>query len=253
MNSATEAFALQLARASRQATRFLRSRRLHRDARDDVIAAAMLWCWENRDNYSLTATLEVWFLGAVRNAYRDYRRGEIRSGTTEVVENMGAKDDPEYNTVLHDAVRALASNMDEIDRAIVQLTLDGKSQREVREALKMDIRTIERRLAKMRDTLPPSAHANTILRRVVTPAAPTSDHVDDALSHIDKEIEQLDFPPQHGKECPPCWRCKYFEGYMPGANKPVRMPITERSVKAAVLRTEKRKIEIASKVRDGAL
>jgi RNA polymerase sigma factor (sigma-70 family) len=253
MNSATEAFALQLARASRQATRFLRSRQLHSDARRDVLAAAMLWCWENRDNYSLTATLEVWFLGAVRNAYRDYWRGELRQGVTEIVENMGSKDDPEYNVMLQDAVRTMAANMDEIDRAIVQLTLDGKNQREVRETLKLSRDTVDRRLSKMRDKIPASAHVNTILRRVVTPAARASDEPMGGQSQIDKEIEALEFVPPQGKECPPCWRCKWFEGYMPGARRSLRMPIQERSVKAAVLWTERRKIRIAQEVRDGNL
>jgi RNA polymerase sigma factor (sigma-70 family) len=255
MNSAAEAFALELARASRQAMRFLRARGLTRDARNDVIAAAMLWCWENQDNYSLTATLDQWFLGAIRNAYRDYLRGEIRHGTTDVVESMGAKDDPEYNTMLQDAVKTLAANMDEIDRAIVQLTLDGKSQREVHTALSLDMRTVERRLAKMRDQIPESAHANTILRRIVTPMAADmyEGYNKDGESWIDKEIAALDFPPPSGKECPPCWRCKWFEGYMPGAGRSVRMPIQERSVKAAVLWTERRKIKIAQEVRDGNL
>lgn len=261
MSSAAETFTVTLARASRQANRFLRSRRLDKAARDDVIAAAVLWCWENRDNYSLTATLEVWFLGAVRNAYRDYRRGEMRDGVTEIVENMGAKDDPAYNVMLQDAVKTMVTNMDEIDRAIVRLTLDGKSQREVREALGLGHATIERRLAKMRDQIPESAHVNVILRRVVTPPLASDDgpHLsDDGVSNthqplIDKEIEALDFPPPAGKECPPCFYCKWFEGYMPSTRKSVRMPITERSVKAAVLWTERRKKHIAQKVRDGLL
>jgi RNA polymerase sigma factor (sigma-70 family) len=255
MNSATETFAVTLARASKQAMRFLRARGLTKDARDDVIAAAMLWCWENQNNYSLTATLEVWFLGAMRNAYRDYLRGEIRNGTTEIVENMGAKDDPEYNVVLQDAVATLAKNMDEIDRAIVQLTLNGKNQREVREALSVDARTIERRLAKMREQIPASAHVNTILRRIVTPPTPESDELDvNYKPQIDKEIEALEFVPPQGKECPPCWRCKWFEGYMPGkGNRYYRFNLNEVDVSEAVAKTEREKVRIAQEVRNGAL
>jgi RNA polymerase sigma factor (sigma-70 family) len=252
MNSATEAFALQLARASRQATRFLRSRRLHRDARDDVIAAAMLWCWENQDNYSLTTTLETWFVNAVRDAYRAYLRGE-RHGATEIVENMGAKDDPEYNTMLQDSVKTLVANMDEIDRAIVQLRLDDHTHTQISEALKIERSAITKRLNKMSAFLPSSAHVNTILRRIVTPPTPSSDSAGDHLSHIDKEIEALEFVPPQGKECPPCWRCKWFEGYMPGAHRPVRMPIVEPVVALAVSNTEAEKIRIAQEVRDGNL
>jgi RNA polymerase sigma factor (sigma-70 family) len=254
MTSAAESFAVTLARASRQAMRFLRSRQLHREARNDVIAAAVLWCWENQDNYSLTATLEQWFMGAIRNAYRDYLRGEIRNGTTEIVENMGAKDDPEYNVMLQDAVKTMVSNMDEIDRAIVQLTLGGKDQREVSQALTMDVVTIKRRIWKMRDQIPASAHVNTILRRAVTPAA--QDMAESSVDHqpaIDKEIAALEFAPPQGKECPPCHYCKWFEGYMPGERRLVRMEIHEPEVKRAVKNTEARKLEIAQAVRDGIL
>jgi RNA polymerase sigma factor (sigma-70 family) len=262
MNSAAEAFALQLSRASRQAMRFLRSRQLSKDARDDVIASAMLWCWENRDNYSLTTTLETWFVNAVRDAYRAYLRGE-RHGATEIVQEMGAKDDPEYNVVLQDAVRTLSSNMDEIDRAIVQLRLDDKTHKQIAMQMSLSVPTIERRLSKLRSQIPASAHVNMILRRVVTP--PTTNNYDgdettteqgrkEAYpSHIDKEIAALDFPPPSGKECPPCWRCKYFEGYLPGEHRSVRMPIQESEVREAVLNTEIRKIEIAQEVRDGLL
>jgi len=250
MNSAAEAFALQLSRASRQAMRFLRSRQLSKDARDDVIASAMLWCWENHDNYSLTTTLETWFVNAVRDAYRAYLRGE-RHGATEIVQEMGAKDDPEYNAVLRDAVRTLSSNMDEIDRAIVQLRLDDKTHSEIGLALKIERSAITKRLNRLSTFLPSSAHTNTILRRVVTPPKPPSDDLHGEASNIDKEIAALDFPPPPGKECPPCWRCKYFEGYLPGEHRSVRMPIQEPEVREAVLNTEQRKIEIAQEVRDG--
>jgi RNA polymerase sigma factor (sigma-70 family) len=260
MTSAGEVFVLQLARASRPATKFLRARNLSRDDRDDVIAAAMLWCWENRANYSLTTTLDTWFVNAVRNAYRDWRRGEARDGATEIVENMGAKDDPEYNVTLRDAVKTLAANMDEVDRAIVSLTLDGKDQREVREALNLSRTTIDRRMSKMRDTLPESAHVNTILRRVVTPATTSNYDGDETQteqgrkegnpSGIDKEIAALEFAPPAGKDCPPCWRCKWFEGYLPGNHVPMRMPITEADVALAVSNTEVEKIRIANEVRD---
>jgi RNA polymerase sigma factor (sigma-70 family) len=254
MNSAAEAFALQLARASRQAMRFLRVRGLTKDAREDVIAAAMLWCWENQDNYSLTATLEQWFLGAIRNAYRDYRRGEIRSGTTEIVENMGAKDDPEYNAVLRDAVRTLEANMDEVDRAIVQLRLDDKTHSEISATLSIERSAITKRLNRLGAFIPSSAHVNTILRRSITPKADdTYEGRANGDSWVDHEISQLEAMPKHGADCPPCWRCKWFEGYMPGPHVPMRMPIREPEVRDAVLDTEARKIEIAQEVRDGSL
>jgi DNA-directed RNA polymerase specialized sigma24 family protein len=257
MSSAAEVFALQLARASGKANKFLHSRGLTRDDRDDVIAAAILWCWENRNNYSLVTTLDTWFVNAVRDAYRAWRRGEMRNGTTEIVENMGSQDDPAYTVMLRDAVKTLSKNMDEVDRAIVALILDGKEQREASIALGIGLTQLKARLRVMRDQLPESAHKNTILRRVVTAPKPDLDATDTWAhvepSAIDKEIAALDFPPPSGKDCPPCWRCKWFEGYLPGANKPVRMEIVEPDVKAAVANTEAEKIRIANEVRDGTI
>jgi hypothetical protein len=70
---------------------------------------------------------------------------------------------------------------------------------------------------------------------------------------IDKDIERLDFPPPSGKECPPCWRCKWFEGYKPSKHKSLRFPVTEPEVREAVLDTEARKIDIAGRVRAGTI
>lgn len=153
--------------------------------------------------------------------------------------------------MLQDAVRALESNMDEIDRAVVRMRLDDKTHSEISTALKIERSAITKRLNKLSAQLPSSAHVNTILRRVVGPT--DSDNASDALSQIDKDIAALEFAPAQGKECPPCWRCKWFEGYLPGPRKDVRMDINERSVKAAVLWTERRKKRIAQEVRDGNL
>src|SRR5580700_3930930 len=117
----------------------------------------------------------------------------------------------------------------------------------------MDVVTIKRRIWKMRDQIPASAHVNTILRRAVTPPAISSDDASDKLAPIDKEIEALEFAPPQGKECPPCHYCKWFEGYMPGERRLVRMEIHEPEVKRAVKNTEARKLEIAQAVRDGIL
>jgi RNA polymerase sigma factor (sigma-70 family) len=249
MKNPVDVFVVQLARASRLAGRFLRARNVSRADKDDILATAMAWCWANRASYSLTATIDTWFMGAVRHAYRDYRRGESRNSTSYVAE-MASQDDPSYTATLRDAVESLSKNMDEVDRAIVSLTLDGKSHGEVSVALEIERSAITKRLNKMRDQLPESAHTNTILRRVITPVSP-----DDAgkLTVIDKDIAALDFPPTHGKECPPCWRCKWFEGYLPGDKISMRMPITEAEVRDAVQHTEAEKIRIATGVRDGTI
>ena len=66
-------------------------------------------------------------------------------------------------------------------------------------------------------------------------------------------LEKLEFSPAAGKDCPPCWRCMWFEGYMPAGKRETRMKIEEAEVREAVKNTEARKIEIAQQVRDGIL
>src|ERR1700676_853973 len=96
MDRAEEIFTMQLARAAgKKANKFLRARGLQKSDRDDVISAALLWCWENRANYSLTPTLETWFMNAVRNAYQDMQRHTLPT-SDESLDNMGGADET-YN------------------------------------------------------------------------------------------------------------------------------------------------------------
>jgi DNA-directed RNA polymerase specialized sigma24 family protein len=257
MTSAAESFALTLARASRQANRFLRSRQLDRASRDDVIAAAMLWCWENRDNYSLTATLEIWFLGAVRNAYRDYLRGEARDGATEIVQDMGAPDDTSVRAQALQAVEKIqqrVATMPEVQQKIAALILKQWTHNEIREELNVanaQIPEVRRKLAPLMRLIPDTPDTRWIIRSAVTPAAISSDDASDQLSSIDREIEALEFAPPQGKDCPPCWLCKWYQGFLPGDRKSVRMEISEAEVRDAVRDTEAEKIRIAQEVRDG--
>jgi hypothetical protein len=59
--------------------------------------------------------------------------------------------------------------------------------------------------------------------------------------------------PKHGKDCIPCWLCKWYEGYMPAERKSVRMEIKEPEVHDAIAATEAEKVRIAQEVRDGNL
>lgn len=79
MNEADD-FMQALLRASKTRLYFLRSMR--RADRDDAIAMAIAWCWENREKFDPTrGTLEVWWSGALRNAIQTIRRGVARHET----------------------------------------------------------------------------------------------------------------------------------------------------------------------------
>ncbi|HKD76184.1 MAG TPA: hypothetical protein VKB76_11850 [Ktedonobacterales bacterium] len=69
-----DAITMALAGASNKAARFLHKRNVQREDREDILNDALLWCWENRNSYSLTTSLDTWFVNAVRDAYKRYRR-----------------------------------------------------------------------------------------------------------------------------------------------------------------------------------
>jgi DNA-directed RNA polymerase specialized sigma24 family protein len=247
MTSPGEVFVMQLARASRKANFLVR--RLSRPDREDILAEAMAWCWVNRANYSLTTTLETWFVGAVRDAMKTWRRGEIREAAKSLA------DIPTGDSTLADAearssAQALANALPAEYKTVAKMQMEGKTRAEMlQQGVSRDTYDAARERIKQLSKLIPDAHE---YRRVLRASAPISDK-QPRYSSIDREMAALEFPPPRGNDCPPCWRCKWFEGYLPGAHRPTRMDIVERNVKAAVLRTEKRKVEIAYKVRDGAL
>jgi DNA-directed RNA polymerase specialized sigma24 family protein len=251
-HNASEVFTMQLARAAaKQANRFLAARGLQRSDRDDVIAAAMLWCWENRDNYSLTTTLETWFMNAVRNAYQDLKRNELPT-SDESMESMGGGDETYNIAAAESSARALIGALTQPHKVVAVLTMRGYTREEMigKGMSKRTIDEAHQRIKQLRRLLPDMNDSQILAKYRTVPTVP-SDDADDQLSGIDSALEQLDFAPPAGKECPPCWRCMYFEGFMPSGKRETRMDIADADVREAVKSTEARKISIAQQVRDG--
>ena len=248
--SPAEVFITQLARASaKQAHGFLRARGLQSSDRDDVISAATLWCWTNRNNYSLTTTLETWFMNVVRDAYKALQRGELPL-SDESIENLGGAD-VTYNIVeAESSVAAISAGLTRIERRIAVMTMEGYTKADMldRGVREIDIRDARSTIKRMRELLPDESNYRILIR---TPSATSSDDLEDSPSSIDIELEQLDFAPPAGKDCPPCWRCMWFEGFMPDGKRSTRMEIADADVREAVRVTEARKIEIAQQVRNG--
>jgi DNA-directed RNA polymerase specialized sigma24 family protein len=250
MDRAEEIFTMQLARAAgKQANSFLRSRGLQKSDRDDVISAALLWCWENRANYSLTTTLETWFMNAVRDGYKVLRRGELPL-SDESIDQM-ASADPTYDAVAAESsAKALIDALTPVDKEIAILVMEGYTYREInkRGYASDAINGAQKRIKQLRRLLPEESRSKRLIQ---TTAAAVSDDAGDQLSGIDAELERLEFAPPAGKDCPPCWRCMWFEGFMPSGKRATRMEIEDPEVREAVKVTEARKIEIAQRVRDG--
>jgi len=205
-----------------------------------------LWCWENRASYSLTTTLETWFMNAIRDAYKNLKRNELPSAA-ESIDNIVGYEDPTYSTVAAESsARALLNALTPVDKEIAVLTMEGYTYREIwkKGYPKQTIDEAHQRIKQLRRLVPDEARSKRLLQTVVTSPAIDSDN-------IAVEIEQLDFPPHHSKDCPPCWRCMWFEGFMPSGKLEVRMKIRDAEVREAVKNTEARKVEIAQRVRDG--
>src|ERR1700728_2832269 len=235
--SPAEVFITQLARASaKRANGFLRARGLQSSDRDDVISAAVLWCWTNRNNYSLTTTLETWFMNAVRDAYKALQRGELPL-SDDSIENLGGADST-YNIVeAESSVAAISAGLTRTERRIAVMTMEGYTKSDMldRGVREIDIRDARSTIKRMRELLPDESNYRILIR---TPSATSSDDLEDSPSSIDMELEQLDFAPPAGKDCPPCWRCCYFLGFLPDGKRNTRMDIVDPEVLEAVSNTE---------------
>jgi DNA-directed RNA polymerase specialized sigma24 family protein len=259
MTSAVEVFVIELARNSKRAERFIRH--LPKADREDILQSALAWCWENRESYSLTTSLETWFVNAVRDAHKAWNRGESQGAP--IVGELMSTSEPSAEAEILQIKQQLITRIAEMplkERQIAALLMRQWTYQEITAKLQVADKTISevrRKLAPFKRHLPKGERVGHLFRRMliptVTPKAPTSDEPPDDASAIDAELQSLDFPPEHGAECPPCWRCMWFEGWLPGDNKSVRMPIVEEDVRKAVEATERRKIEIATEVQNGDL
>jgi len=247
MTSAAETFVVELARsASQRSHRLLRG--LSKEDADDVLSTALLWCWETRDAHDpATEDLEEWFIRALKKARREYRSDNRSSRAKPLLDSISIQDDTLVQA-------SAASTADVLERALnpqeltVLRVMDANNwsfHKAVRvcglssyegEILRMQLKKIKDELPTLREWRKP------MLRRVID----SDDLKQGEQSPIDKEISQLDFPPEQGKDCPPCWKCRWYDGWTPVRYRPTRLADAE--VQAAVQRTEAEKIRIADSV-----
>jgi len=248
MTSAGEVFVIQLARASRKAKQIVGY--LPRADREDILASALLWCWEHRDSYSLTTSLDTWFVNAVRDAYKTWRRGDQRNDA-KVLEAIPTGDSTLATVEAWEAATKLVTALPPEYRRVALLDAQGytRVEMEAKGIPKDTIDATRARIKQLRKLVPEDQD----YRRLMLKRAPPSSDEQYTQSYVDREIEQLEAMPRHGADCPPCWKCKWFEGYLPGAHKRVGMVIQEPEVAAAVAANEARKVDIAKRVRDGTI
>lgn len=214
MSSAAESFVIALGRASKRGHRYLRG--LSSADRDDVISTALLACWENRAAYKPDQSLDDWFMDALRVARNRFKRREHISAD-EFIEQMAVPDDTSIRAEVLEIVEKLQAN------------------------------PTKQNMRKLRQLIPEPLEFQRVLRK----SAEARDPYDQPMTRIDRELSQLDMPPKSNKDCPPCWRCMYFQGFMPTRYTPRRNVPNDEEVQRAVWATEEAKIAIAGAIQSG--
>lgn len=150
---------MQLARAgAKQADKFLSVRGTQKDDRDDIIAAALLWCWENREKYDpLVAQLDMWFIRAVRNAWESWRAKELPT-SEESLDKFGRVDETYAAAASESAARVLLEALPPDYKKIAILTMKGYTRRDMMNEgySKQLIDDTHKRIKQMRRLIPDS-------------------------------------------------------------------------------------------------
>jgi hypothetical protein len=248
MGSPVESFVIALARASKRGSYHLRG--LHGADKDDVIATALMWCWERRAKYDPQYTVEEWFDMMLRDARQKWlrwarfqKRDEGLTTASEFNEQMAEHlPDPTAEAAeAQSAARELMAMLEPDEREQISGIVRGSRE---------PTPVLARKLQKLRKLLPEVADRRKVLRslRVESDAV-----VDAPAPQIDKELAQIGAMPRHPHaDCPVCWRCKWFDALLPGAYSQVRT-VVDQEIQEAIWATETRKLFIAQGLRDGTL
>src|SRR5262249_18484005 len=152
-----------------------------------------------------------------RNARRAWINGEAKE-VVELVEEMGAVEDPLTYVQAVQGAEKIAAQLSETEAKVAELQARGTAYREIKRQLKIGSDQLDEARIKIRELqhlLPDSRDVSTVLRAVRTP--PQTDMGESSSvahnSWIDTEIAKLEHTPQGAQDCLPCWRCKWFEGY----------------------------------------
>lgn len=246
LNTAAEQFAIQLGRASSRARRHLRG--LSSADKDDLLADAMLRCWETRESFDPTRrSVDDWFAETVRES-RELKRGrrrreQPRFTSVERLHELAAHEDTARIAESRQLAERVYEKLTDTERAIADDMAAGFSFREIRQRHDTSgtvTRRLYRQLQDIRGQLPDTRSLRTA---TVAGISREADHPREAAP-IDHEIEKmLRRPTTERADCPVCWRCMWFEGLTPKNWSPPRLD--DQEIWLAVTNTEQEKIRIA--------
>ena len=231
-----ETFVIALSRASKRGARYLRG--LKTQDRDDVIATAVLDCWERREQYNPNVSLDDWFMEALKVARQAVKRGN-RTTSVQLSAEMAGPDDVAASVEAEDAARALLKELTPREKRVITLRVNGLTTAEILQRVSnvepADIYRLNCKLKELRNLIPDGHSIERLVRQ-------RRDR--DDVPAIDQDIERLDFAPQNEKDCIPCWKCMWWTGMTPAKYRPTKLADPE--LQEAVQRTEVRKILIAT-------
>jgi DNA-directed RNA polymerase specialized sigma24 family protein len=244
MTSAVEVFARQLVRAASAGHRHLSG--LAPSDRDDVIAGAVLWCWEHRADFDQHKQPLVDWVG--EQLQRGRRKLHEVRGSAEALDTLIASEDTEHEAAARIAIERLTTELQAADQEVVKALAEGLSVREVATRLGVErraVRSVQSKIRKLRDHAPEGR-----LPMQVNPHEPIDTYEGELpKAPIDHAIEALLRMPEHGRDCPPCWKCMWYYGLMPAPGHFRQSQLVEADVRYAVRVTEARKIQIANGIR----
>lgn len=193
MTSPGETFVVELGRAAARGRRLIRN--LQRADKDDILAAAVLWCWENRDTYTGDMPLDIWFATSVKRALRVWRNGEIHAASVYMAD-IPVPNETEARAAVDSAARELARLITPEQRRIAILQAKGYTAREIMEKLNVDIdkvRSTRSVLRKLQELIPDAYQVTKVLRAELK--QPSDDKPSTFVKPtIDQELERLDRP-----------------------------------------------------------
>lgn len=236
---------IALGRASKRGSRYLRG--LSRADRDDVLSTALLACWELRSTYNPAVSLDDWFMEALKDARRSFKQGEYVTAE-EFNHEMAIPDDTSIRAETFEAAIIIAASFSDREHMLLTDFMAGASWREImrtHHASGQEVGNITRKFNRLRSLIPERHERQRMLRTVSNPGQSERE------TPIDRELARLEMPPTAGKECPPCWRCMWFQGFLPAVYTQRITTPADAEVQAAIWRTEAEKIKIATAIQAG--
>lgn len=195
--------------------------------------------------YDPSVPLEDWFIEALKEARHLFKRGE-HATSKELNFEMAVPDDTSIRAESLEAATIIIAAFTDREHSLLTDLMGGASWREVirtHHASSQEVGHVTRKLAHLRELLPERRSLQRVVRRS------TAD-VSMAEPEIDRQIAQLDLPPPIGKECPPCFRCRWFDGFLSATYEP-KSTVEEPEIQQAIWNTEAAKLRIAAEIQAG--